>query len=186
MAAVGAGRRCRAQPGFEGVRRLPWEAVDAISDLSALQPPPGTLVEPVGPIAAAVRPGDPIASSPAGMATAGLPVTLKVPLPSGETEGFLTVAHGVPQKGGRVSAVSRNGSRINGQVEYRDCTARGLAGGDDIALVTLPGGPSAACCPTRALCPGWRAPVSDVARRHPCEPVQTRARSGHRRPAPAG
>jgi hypothetical protein len=54
-------------------------------------------------------------------------------------EGFLTVAHGVGAVGSRVSIdIDRqDGEQATGTVLYRDDSARGTKGGDDIALVGL-------------------------------------------------
>ena len=121
--------------------RVPWRSLaDVVPDLVALEPPDGTLVELIGPLARAARPGDPLSSATAGVATVGLPIALTAPQPNGDTEGFLTVAHGTPPLGGAVSVPSAAGGTASGAVLYRDDSAAWGArgGGDDIALVTLP------------------------------------------------
>jgi hypothetical protein len=89
-----------------------------------------TLVEPVGPVIPAVRPGD--VYSGAGTATVGLPVATNSW--SVGAPGFLTVAHGVGAVG---SAVTLSAGAVSARVNFRDESARGQAGGDDIALVVL-------------------------------------------------
>jgi hypothetical protein len=133
--------------------RVPWEPVaETVTDLYALEPSPGTLVEAVGPIAPAVRPGNPVTSPSAGVATIGLPVVLNARQPNGDSEGFLTVAHGTPTSG-PVTVTSVGGAAISGSVAYRDISADsgGSSGGDDIALVTLPAGSLAGLVPNSGV-----------------------------------
>ncbi len=93
-----------------------------------------TLIEPVGPIVAAVSPGDVYNGS--NRATVGLPVTIN-PLPgSSASQGFLTVAHGVGAVNTAISISTANG-QATGKVTFRDESARTPKGGDDIALVAL-------------------------------------------------
>ena len=92
-----------------------------------------TLVEPVGPIIPAVRPGD--TYSGAGLATVGLPVATNA-WSAGQPDapGFMTVAHGVGRVG---STVTLSSGGVSARVTFWEESARGQAGGDDIALVVL-------------------------------------------------
>ncbi|HEV7654687.1 MAG TPA: hypothetical protein VGP36_08115 [Mycobacteriales bacterium] len=130
-----------ALPGVDAAgQRIPWQAVAesaAGDDLRSLEPPEDTVVEPVGPLAAAAQPGDRTSSTTAGVATVGLPVVLRYPTPT-LSEGFLTVSHGAPS--GAVTVMSPGGSPVTGQVLFSAGSATGSRGGDDIALVGLPPG----------------------------------------------
>ena len=69
--------------------RVPWRSLaDVVPDLVVLKPPDGTLVELIGPLARAARPGHPSPPATAGLATVGLPIARTVPQPNGDTEGF--------------------------------------------------------------------------------------------------
>jgi hypothetical protein len=95
-----------------------------------------TLVEPVGPLVPAISPGDTYNGS--GQATVGLPVTMSGSSPGSNpgAPGFLTVAHGVGVVGSAVT-ISASGGSVPAHVSFRDESARGLTGGDDIAVVVL-------------------------------------------------
>jgi hypothetical protein len=96
--------------------------------------PDDVLLEPVGPILPAVQPGAAVRG--AGQATAGLPVMVNDPtIP--HHHGFLTVAHGVGALGSTIYVDLQAGGQATGKVLYRDESARGTNGGDDIALVGL-------------------------------------------------
>jgi hypothetical protein len=133
------------QPVPPDVRRLNWRSVDPRSPvgqaLQALEPPPNCIVEPIGPLAAAVAPGCTTAASGVGVATVGLPVSITDPNLASTPQGFLTVAHGVPDPnlGQRttVTVANRAGSALTGDVAFWDESARLKANGDDIALVAL-------------------------------------------------
>jgi hypothetical protein len=99
--------------------------------LADWRPSEDLLVEPVGPIVPAVRPGNRYQG--AGPATVGLPVTAG---PPGPQQGFLTVAHGVGNVGSPVT-ISASAGAAHGTVSYRDESALLPNGGDDIALVLL-------------------------------------------------
>jgi hypothetical protein len=103
--------------------------------LAEWQPRWDTLVEPVGPIVPAVRPGD--SYTGAGLATVGLPVSVQnLPVNSPGAPGFLTVAHGVGAVGSAVTITTSAGN-VPAHVQFRDESAHGPVGGDDIALVVL-------------------------------------------------
>lgn len=141
------------QPIPPGVRRLNWQQVDprslAAAALQAMEPPSDCLVEPIGPIVPTVAPGCVAAAQGFGSVTVGLPVTITDPAWAHLPAGFLTVAHGTPDraqspagKGPAVTVVNRAGAQLTGEVAYWDESARTAYPNpaDDIALVALPQG----------------------------------------------
>jgi hypothetical protein len=125
----------RPPPGSAPPPRFGFNELDSLSrayqELREWPLPDDVLLEPVGPILPAVRPG--AAVHGAGQATVGLPVMVTVP----NRHGFLTVAHGVGAVGSTVHVDLQAGGQASGTVLYRDDSAKGGKGGDDIALVEL-------------------------------------------------
>jgi hypothetical protein len=125
---------CRQEVGYGEV--VGAEEVAQLADWGLRD---DTLLVFVGPVVPAVGPGSELRSGGGRSATVGLPVTVQPDLgsPGTSCDGFLTVAHGVGRTGSRVLVHRGARDPVLGEVVHHDDSARGTAGGDDIAVVAL-------------------------------------------------